>query len=46
MTNKQVESGFLNHDSLIHFYCTDLLLMTHRGGLSLSIIIWKFGEGG
>ena len=38
---KQVESCFLNHNSSIHFCCTDSsLLMTHRGGLSLSIIIW------
>jgi hypothetical protein len=46
MTNKQVESCFLNHNSLIHFCCTDSLLMTHRGGLSLSIIIWSIGGGG
>jgi len=46
MINKQVESCFLNHDSSIHFCFTDLLLMTHRGGLRLSIIIWRFGEGG
>jgi hypothetical protein len=39
---KQVESCFLNHNSSIHFCCTDSsLLMTHRGGLSLSIIIWR-----
>jgi hypothetical protein len=37
---KQVESCFLNHNLSIHFCCTDSsLLMTHRGGLSLSIII-------
>ena len=39
-TNKQVENCFLNHNSSIHFCCTDSFLMTHRGGLSLSIIIW------
>jgi len=38
---KQVESCFLNHNSSIHFCCTDSLLMTHRGGLCLSIIIWR-----
>ena len=44
---KQVESCFLNHNSSIHFCCTDSsLLMTHRGGLSLSIIIWRIGGGG
>ena len=43
MTNKQVESCFLNHNSSIHFCCTDSLLMTHRGGLSVSIIIWRIG---
>jgi hypothetical protein len=31
---------------LIHFCCTDSLLMTHRCGLSLSIIIWRNGGGG
>ena len=46
MTNKQVESCFLNHNSSSHFCCTDSLLMTHRGGLSLSIIIWRIGGGG
>jgi len=46
MTNKQVESCFLNYNSSIHFCCTDSLLMTHRGGLSLSIIIWRIGGGG
>ena len=45
-TNKQVESCFLNHNSSIHFCCTDSLLMTHRGGLSLSIIIWRIGGWG
>jgi len=40
--NIQVESCFLNHN----FCCTDSLLMTHRGGLSLSIIIWRIGGGG
>ena len=46
-TNKQVESCFLNHNSSIHFCCTDSFLMTHRGGLSLSIIIWRIvGRGG
>jgi hypothetical protein len=45
MTNKQVESCFLNHNLSIHFCCTDSLLMTHRGGLSLSIIIWRIGGG-
>ena len=35
-TNKQVESCFLNHNSSIHFCCTDSFLVTHRGGLSLS----------
>ena len=44
--NKQVESCFLNHNSSIHFCCTDSLLMTHRGGLSLGIIIWRiWGRG-
>jgi hypothetical protein len=43
--NKQVESCFLNHNSSIHFSCADSLLMTHRGGLSLSIIIWRIGGG-
>jgi len=33
MKNKQVESCFLNHNSSIHFCCTDSLLMTHHGGL-------------
>jgi hypothetical protein len=42
----QVESCFLNHNSSIHFCCADSLLMTHRGGLSLSIIIWRIGGGG
>ena len=45
-TNKQVESCFLNHNSSIHFCCTDTFLMTHRGGLSLNIIIWRIGGGG
>jgi hypothetical protein len=45
-TNKQVESCFLNHNSSIQFCCTDSLLKTHRGGLSLSIIIWRIGGGG
>ena len=45
MTNKQVESCFLNHNSSIHFCCTDSWLMTHRSGLSLSIIIWRIGGG-
>ena len=41
---KQVESCFLNHNSSILFCCTDSSLrMTHRGGLSLSIIIWGSG---
>jgi hypothetical protein len=44
--NKQVESCFLNHNSSIHFCCTDSLLMTHRGGLSLIIISWRNGGGG
>jgi len=43
MTNKQVESCFLNRNSSIHICCTDSLIMTHRGGLSLSIIIWRIG---
>ena len=42
-TNKQVESCSLNHNSSIHFCCTDSFLMTHRGGLSLSFIIWRIG---
>jgi hypothetical protein len=25
--------------------CTDSLLMTHHGGLSLNIIIWRIGGG-
>ena len=45
-TNKQVESCFLNHNSSIHFCCTDSLLMIHRGVHSLSIIIWRIGGGG
>jgi hypothetical protein len=46
-TNKHAEiSCFLNHNSSIHFCCTDCLLMTHCGGLSLSIIIWRIGGGG
>ena len=45
-TNKQVENCFLNHNSSIHFCCADSVLMTHRGGLSLSIIIWRIGGGG
>ena len=45
-TNKQVESCFLNHNSSIHFCCTDSFLMTHHGGLSLSIIIWRIVGGG
>jgi hypothetical protein len=44
--NKQVESCFPYHNSSIHLCSTDSLLMTHRGGLSLSIIIWKIGGGG
>ena len=44
-TKKQVESCFLNHNSSIHLCCTDSLLMTHRGGLSLSIIICRIGGG-
>jgi hypothetical protein len=44
---KQVENCFLNHNSSIPFCCTDSsLLMTHRGGLSLSIIIWRIGGEG
>jgi hypothetical protein len=46
ITNKQVESCFLNHNLSIHLCCTDSLLMTHRGGLSLSIIIWRIGGEG
>ena len=46
VTNKQVENCFLNHNSSIHFSCADSLLMTHRGGFSLNIIIWKIGGGG
>jgi len=42
---KRVESCFINHNSSIHFCCTDSLLMTHRGGLSLSVIIWRIGGG-
>jgi hypothetical protein len=42
-TNKQVESCFLNHNSSIHFCCTDSLLMIQRGVHSLSIIIWRIG---
>ena len=45
-TNKQVESCFLNHNSSIQFCCTDSFLMTHRGELSLSIIIWRIVGGG
>jgi hypothetical protein len=30
---------------LFHFCCTDSLFMTHRGELSLSIIIWRIGGG-
>ena len=45
-TNNQVESCFLNHNSSINFCCTDTFLMTHRGGLSLNIIIWRIGGGG
>ena len=45
-TNKQVESCFLNHNSSIHLCCADSLLMTYRGELSLSIIIWRIGGGG
>ena len=45
-TNRQVESCFLNHNSSIQFCCTDSLLMTHRGGISLSIINWRIGGGG
>jgi len=45
-TNKQVEICFLNHNSSIDFFGTDSLLMTHRGGLSLSIIIWRIGGMG
>ena len=44
--NKQVERCFLNYNSSIHFCCTDSLLMTYHGGLSLSIIIWRIGGGG
>ena len=41
-----VESCFLNHNSSIHFCCTDSsLFMSHRGGLSFSIIIWRIGGG-
>jgi hypothetical protein len=43
-TNKQVECCFLSHNSSIHFFCTDSLLIAHRGGLS--IIIWRIGGGG
>jgi hypothetical protein len=32
--------------SIVHFCCTDSLLMTHRGGLILSIIICRIGGGG
>ena len=45
-TNKQAENCFINQISSILFCCTDSLLMTHRGGLSLSIIIWGIGGGG
>ena len=45
-TNEQVESCFLNHNSSIHFCCTDSLFMTHRGGFSLSIIFGELEEGG
>ena len=38
MTNKQVESCFLNHNSSNHFCCTDSFPMTHRGGLRPSDI--------
>jgi hypothetical protein len=41
MTNKQVESCFLNHNSSIICCCTDSLLMTHRDGL---IWVSLFGE--
>jgi hypothetical protein len=45
ISNKQVESCFLNHNSSNHFCCTDSLLMTHRGRLSLRIIILRIGGG-
>ena len=39
MTNKLFsKSQFINS-----FFHTEALLMTHRGGLSLSIIIWRIG---
>ena len=46
MTNKQIESCFLNHNSSIHFCCTDSLLMTHRGGLSCVSLFGELEEGG
>ena len=46
MTIKKVESCFLNHNSSIHFCCTDSLLMTHPGGFRLNIIIWRIGGEG
>ena len=41
MTNKQVQSCFLNRSSSNHFCCTDSLLMTH-----LADLVWVslFGE--
>ena len=45
-TTKQVESCVLNHNSSIHCCCTDSLLMTHRGELRLSVIIWRIGGWG
>ena len=45
-TNKQVESCFLNPNSSIYFCCTDSLLITHCGGLSLNIFTWRIGGGG
>ena len=43
---KQVESYCLNHNSSIHFCCTDSLLMTHRGGLSCVSLFGELEEGG
>jgi hypothetical protein len=42
----EIDPCFLNHNSSIHSCCTDSLLMTHRGGLSLSIIMWRIERGG
>jgi hypothetical protein len=46
MINKQVENCFLNHNSSIHFCCTDSLLMTHRGELVWVSLFGELEEGG